>query len=116
MKKPNIGDNLYLVRYARRGDVADCRHVTVTRVGRKFFYVGTANTPELDIAFRLSDWSEQTEYVTYYKLYESVEKYREEIEAEELRSKISKACDWTCIRMLTLGQLRGINQILAGSP
>lgn len=85
---------------------------TVTKIGRKYFYVQPENW-RWDIKFYLETWREVTEYSPTYVLYETEQHYQDEVEKGRILDLFSDTFRWGGNRDLyTLDQLREGAKIL----
>lgn len=111
-RKPKIGETLFLVdigNLARdgRGRQRDC---TVSRVGRKYFYVEYDSG---EIQFDLENWWEVTGgYIADYALYESRQEWKDKCQAAKYHAAIGKAFSSIGSITATLSQLKQVAEIL----
>lgn len=109
MRKPNIGDELFLVHNVRP-HVQQTYKVTVTKVGRKYFYVELYGW---EYPFKLDTWRYHTDFDRWqYVLYENQQDYLDEVELENLKDSFRKAFAFGSNKKITLNQARRIGAIL----
>ena len=77
MRKPIVGETLFLVDTGNRAKRGKQRECTVSKVGRKYFYIEMGKYWK--IPFHIETWHEKCECIADYCVYES----REEWEAEK---------------------------------
>lgn len=107
MRKPKVGDELYLVIKLRKLTVKyTCE---VTKVGRKYFTVGFGLNLRGTTVFHISNWRQKAEYTPDYHLYESADDYKCEMKLGEFRSLFDRSGDW--MWKLDLAQLEEIAKI-----
>ena len=81
MRKPIIGEELYLIQEEKNKDKI-IGYVKVITVGRKYFkidypiYVGYSN-------FYINSWKQKTEYSQEYYLYENEKAYLDKLETDK---------------------------------
>lgn len=110
MRKPNVGETLFLVHDRQRAG----KHTslaTVSKVGRKYFYLDNGVHGEL--AFHLDTWRYVTDYnKNEYIVYETEQAYLDEVELETLKWRFKRTFDWADRQSVTLDQARRIQAIL----
>lgn len=108
MKKPNVGDKLYMVWIGDRRYKQSNREVTVTKVGRKYFYVDDDNTQ-----FDLEDWKSTWEFGgSDWECYESKQAYDDHAELVKLNDKFRDRFSRYGKPNITLDQARRIMEII----
>jgi len=111
--KPIVGEVLYSLNVgnsARRCEQA-LRAVTVSKVGRKYFYVDNGSWYKEQ--FYIDTWEEKTEYAATVKLYETEREWLDEKEAREICTLINNSFVYSRpTRDATLDQLRRIKNII----
>ena len=90
MRKPEIGDKLYLVNAGInvRGTAALPETCEVVKVGRKYFTVSTGDY-FFDKIFTIDGFSEKSEYTSNWRLYLSKEDYENHIESVKWYKKFN---------------------------
>ena len=85
MRKPTVGEQLYLVdigNNARHGS-SEQRECTVTKVGRKYFTVEYQYGSNIDYireeVITIKRWQEKSDYTSNYEVYETKQAYLEQI-------------------------------------
>lgn len=108
MRKPVVGETLYLVWMGDRRYRRDNREVTVTKVGRKYFEVSGESCQ-----FFISTWMENYQYGgADWKVWENKESYEEYKELESLNYTFKSFFDGWGKPKITLDQARRIKAIL----
>lgn len=108
MRKPVVGETLYLVWVGDRRYGRGNREVTVTKVGRKYFEVSGECCQ-----FFISTWMENYQYGSAdWKVWESKESYEEYRELETLNYTFKSFFDGWGKPKITLDQARRIKAIL----
>lgn len=113
-----VGDILYSLNVgnAARRQKQELTPVEVIKIGRRYFTVCEAGNKDKDwthTQFLLEDLSEKTGYTPTQKLYRSREDYDNEIEANEIFSRIKIAFSGYRNTNFTLEQLRAIRSIIS---
>ena len=112
MRKPVLGETLYSLNIgnAARGTTQELTPVTVSKVGRKNFTVGEGWQRK---QFRLSDWSQKTNYSADYRLYESPQAWEDQKEAGDIAREISRTFQYGRYpKHLSLSALRKIRELI----
>lgn len=85
MRKPVVGEELYLV-YSDRRRKGEGFNGKVIKVGRKYFKVIPVGYPEdthFNMSFEIENWKQKTNYSSDYYLYESEQAYKDHIRRQE---------------------------------
>lgn len=108
MRKPIVGETLYLVWIGDRRYKQNNREVVVTKVGRKYFEVSGEHCQ-----FFIDDWTEKWQYGgADWKIWESKQSYEEYEELIMLNDKIKNYINGYREPKITLDQARRIKSIL----
>lgn len=107
-----VGDTFGMV-YTIGGRTRSVEEVTVTKVGRKYFYVDGGGR-EGDNKFNIDTLCQETDYNITRILYPSVEAYEEECAMEKLKSDIQFYIRDTRLRYMDCDQLKAIADIIRG--
>lgn len=114
MRKPKIGDTVVLepvgneARYGNKEPV----EVKVSKVGRKYFYVGCDDDFIFrGLRFNNDDWRQITDYSACWICHESMQSYLDKKEYGEINIFLSNRFDWRNKHNLNLDQLRRIKSI-----
>ena len=87
MRKPKVGETLFIVDVGNRArNGGKQRECTVTKVGRKYFYVEISNYWK--VPFHIETWWEKTEYTADFAVYESKEEWEAEKKFRECLNKL----------------------------
>lgn len=114
MDKPIIGQKMYAECIYHRSNKPEPRYCTVTKVGRKYFYVvfdGWSYEVKIDI----DTWRESvTIGCPEWQLYVNELHYKEVQEAKELYRKLKDKyfCHYNNVHDLSLNQLKRIMEIV----
>ena len=84
-RRVQVGDKLF-AKFSRY-----IRPVTVTKVGRKYFYIDPWESRHQELRFSLSDWSPHDDNQLTTELYESEEAYKAKKADSKKRSVLSVA-------------------------
>lgn len=107
MRKPTVGEVLFIVIRSMWKDTSECYPATVTKVGKKYFRVAFASE---NAQFSVDTWNEKTRYSSKLSLYESKEEYDNKLRKDFLCALISgEVHRWT--RKLSVEQLQQIVDI-----
>lgn len=114
-QKPKVGQVLYSLNVgnAARGCKQKLTQVEVTRVGRKYFYIGKGWR---ETQFRIDNWGENTEYSATQKLYEKPEDWEEEKAQSFLFSALRAEFDSWNSTKFSADQLRRAAEALGIEP
>ena len=111
-RKPVVGESLYIVgcvSYTKH----NTGHGTVTRVGRKYFYMTTKGF--LEKKFHIDTWRQSNKgYAPSVSLYESEDAYNCEQNKEALIKEIRDYFQYSNDNILSLDQLNKISEIIKG--
>lgn len=111
-EKLKVGQTLYSLNVgnaARRVEQV-LTPVTVTKVGRKYFTC-TKEGRRIGTQYKLSDWSENTEYSSDSCLYENPQEFEDEKERRGIGTSLSELFRYGAWSALSLDQLRRIKGI-----
>lgn len=108
MRKPKVGDILFLVDVGNRtcGTGGKQRDCIVSKVGRKYFYIKERPDYQYEIQFYIDTRREKTEGSSNYALYENRQAWEEENEANLYRTLFRETFDYSWRRKFTLIQLK----------
>lgn len=112
MKAPKVGQVIYSLNVGNttRHREQKLTPVTVTKVGRKYFYI---EEDWRSAKFYIRDWREFTEYVSRHRLYESPKEWEDEKEITDICREIAKAFEYGGNRKgLSLLALRSIKRFI----
>jgi len=110
-RKPVIGEKLFLVQHARRGNIGSI--CTVTSSGPKYFKVHLDGMSDIyTFTFHQENWREKSDYSSNHSLYNNEQEYKDEQEYSNLKSKIYSSFDCWSKNKFTLEQLRAVDAIL----
>lgn len=108
MRKPVVGETLYLVWIGDRRYKRDNKEVIVTKVGRKYFEVSGE-----DCQFFIDTWMEKYQYGRAdWKIWETKQLYEEYEELAKLNYMFKSFFDGWGEPKITLDQARRIKAIL----
>ena len=111
MRKPNVGDILFIVSSTFSGKNPKTESVEVIKVGRKYFDVSYVGSSIFSWTFFIENWHEKTDYCSRVSLYESEQEYRDYVEKCEWSTKFRRFFEGFCSNV-TLEQYRKIADIL----
>ena len=116
MGKPKVGQILYSLNVgnAARGRVQKLTEVTVTKVGRKYFYASSYEDGKYPTKYHVKGWEEATDYSANSLLYENKEGWMLEKEARRICNRISDAFNHgRNQKKLSILTLRKIDELLS---
>jgi len=112
MNKYKVGDTVHVVECGNlnRGGVnPDHYDKTITKVGRKYFYINHRYGD--DIAFEIDSGRQKTEYCENFRIVESEQSYLEEDAVKKIADRIGAKFNYGCTRY-SLTQLKAVAEIL----
>lgn len=115
MRKPVVGESLFLVKYFRRGGGRQ-RDCIVTKVGRKYFCVKETIDSYLEVQFFIKSWRENTDYESQYSIYESRGVWEAVVEVGVYLGLFREAFRHRGGSEFTLDQLKKAAEILGINP
>ena len=113
MNKYKVGDTVHVVEcgnQVRRGEKPDHYDATITRVGRKYFYIGAKYG--VDTAFKIDCGRQKTEYCENFRIVESEKIYLEETEVKKINEIIRNNFSHYGRCKYSLAQLKAVAEIL----
>jgi hypothetical protein len=118
-RKPIVGETLYSLNVgnaARKGVPQVLTPVKVVSVGLKLFRCRPEDNLDsewCEVAYRLEDWREHSEYSATFVLYQTEQERLDEVESFTLSKKIGEAFEWGRNKAnLSIERLRRISSIL----
>ena len=114
-RKPVVGEILFSLNVGNssRHTPQVLKPVKVCKIGRKYFSTHSPDCDWLKTQFRLSDWTEHTEYSGNSRLYETEQEWEDEKEARKLNEKIHLKFRYaTSNSNLSIETLRKIVQLI----
>ena len=112
LRKPVVGETLFAVWIGGRKLNEKNKEVTVTKVGKKYFYVSDLIWGP---RFYIETWREDSNTgIENWRLYETKQVYLDEVEANGIYQTIKSNCfdSWNNKTKLSLDQLRRIQKII----
>lgn len=103
-KKPTKGQIIVLhdITFRRNLGGLPAREVVVASVGTKYFTIVDLN----NVKFHVKDWSEKTDYTSYFYLYESMQEYEDHKERRELNKFFREFINGPNLSKVDLDHLR----------
>lgn len=91
MRKPIVGKTLFIVDVGNRARYGGKRECTVTKVGRKYFYVEIDSY--FEVQFYIKTWAQKNNSIADFAVYENKEEWEAEKKLDKYSQKLRQYFD-----------------------